>query len=274
MNPGELSGIHSMDFELYRLAAGVSKSMLDKLAHPYTPAHLRAYLDEPQPEPTEAQRFGTILHRALLEPDTMKDAFAVRPDGMDLRTKTGKDWKAEQGDRPILSSDQSKAIERSVASVWKHPKAKQLLKGAQFERCLFAKDSHGTLRKGRLDVVPSGGNVLPDVKTCASAAPEDFEKSISEYRYFVQAAFYIDLCKLLGMELERFVFICVEKAAPFCVALHSLDPQVIDIGRKLYQRDLTVYRRCVETGEWPGYPEDIGQVSLPTWAMKQLENIV
>ncbi len=272
MSEHTLNGIVDMTHDAYLLAQGVSKSMLDKLAHPKTPAHLRAYLDEPQPEPTDAQTFGTILHSALLIPDSLS-AVAVKPEGLDMRTKLGKDWAAAQGDKTIVSSDRMTAIKRMVDNVWAHPVAKRLLAGSDFERSLFATDGNGTLRKGRLDVLTKAGNILPDVKTCESAAPEDFEKSIFQYRYFVQAPYYLDLCDLIGIKKEHFVFIAVEKTPPYCVAVHELDPLIVEAGRKTYQRDLTVYRQCVESGIWPGYPPEVGIVSVPMWARKALEEM-
>jgi len=266
-------GIHSLDFAAYKSAAGVSKSVLDKIAPPKTPAHCRWYLDNPDVgDPTPAQVFGTIFHRACLEPDTMKGAFAVKPDGMNLATKEGKAWKAEQGDKAILSADDANGIERGVAALWAHPQTARLLRGAQFERSLFAKDKAGTLRKGRLDALTEG-NAIPDVKTCESAALDDFERSILKYRYHVQAAYYLDLCALLGIEKQAFVFLCVEKSPPFAVAVYSLDADVIDLGRREYKRDLALFRQCEESGQWPGYSESIELISVPPWARKQLENL-
>lgn len=265
-------GIHSMAFEQYVAADGISKSMLDYLAHPYTPAHLRAHLDEPRSEPTEAQLIGTITHRAIFEPDTMVGAFWVKPEGMKFTTKEGKKWQDDHQDRQIVSADTAEKIRRMVQSVWAHPIAKRLLTGSSFERSLFAKDEHGTLRKARLDVLTASGNMLPDLKTCDSAAPEDFEKTAWNYRYHVQAAYYLDICALLGIEREKFLFICVEKAAPYCVAVHEMHPILVEHGRKTYQRDLALYRQCVETGEWPGYPTDVHKIAAPAWAMKEIEN--
>ncbi len=259
-----------MTHDAYLLAQGVSKSMLDRLAWPKTPAHLRAYLDEPPEEPTDAMKFGSVLHAALLQPETLA-AVAVRPEGLDLRTKAGKEWAEAQDGKTVVTADRMKSIQRMVDNVWKHPIAKRLLTGSDCERSIFAADGNGTLRKGRLDVLTKAGNILPDVKTCESAAPDDFEKSVVNYRYHVQAAYYLDLCELIGIKREKFCFICVEKSAPYCVAVHELDELVIEWGRKLYQRDLTLYRQCLESGVWPGYPPEVGIIGVPQWARKEME---
>src|SRR5687768_6081752 len=103
-------GIHSQSYAAYKAAGGVSKSMLDHLAHPKTPAHLKAYLDGVE-IPTEAQIFGQLTHRVLLEPDTVKGAFAIKPEGMKLSIKEGMKWKEEQGGLPIVSFNDARAVD-------------------------------------------------------------------------------------------------------------------------------------------------------------------
>lgn len=262
-------GIYSIAAERYHAAAGVSKSMLDILAEK-TPAHLIAYLNGEREE-TEAMRFGTILHRALLEPDTYKDAFHVKPEGMRFSTKAGMEWQAAHADKPCLTTDSATAIERMVSAVHTHPFAKRLLAGALPEQSLFVEDSHGTLRKSRLDALTKG-NVIPDIKTTESANLENFERSISRYRLHVQAAYYLDNCNLAGIDKQGFFFICVEKSAPYAVRCLQLMPEVIEFGRTLYQRDLQVYRNCLETDRWPAYEDTYAECALPTWEMKQLES--
>lgn len=272
MSEHTYKGIHDLKEDEYHRAAGVSKSMLDQLAWPKTAAHLRAYMDEPRKEPTDAMIFGSAVHAYLLQPDRT-GVFAVRPEGLDLRTKTGKEWARANEDRIVITSDQNKAIQRMVSNVWAHPVAKRLLAGGEYERSLFAEDENGILRRGRLDVLTKAGSVLPDLKTCESAAADDFEKAVANYRYSVQGAYYLDLCALLGIEREHFFFICVEKTPPYCVAVYQLDPMVIEYGRKLYKRDLMIYRQCIETGVWPGYPTDVSIIGLPKWMQKELESL-
>lgn len=263
-------GIYSIAAERYHAAAGVSKSMLDVLAEK-TPAHLQAYLSGEAKEETDAMRFGTIVHRALLEPDTFKEGFHVKPEKMNFATKAGQEWRDAHADRPIISTESSVAIEKMVSAVHTHPFAKRLLAGAEREQSLFVEDGSGILRKSRLDVLTKG-NVIPDLKTVESANLEAFERSISRYRYHVQAAYYLDNCNLSAIDKHSFLFICVEKSPPFSVRCLQLMPQVIECGRRLYQRDLQIYRNCLETGLWPAWGEGYEDCGLNAWEMKQLEN--
>lgn len=261
-----------MAAERYHAAAGCSKSMLDVLADG-TPAHLQAYLQGEGREETPAMVFGTILHRALLEPDTYQGAFHVRPEGMKFNTKSGIEWQAEHTDKPILGSDQSDAIAAMVSSVHTHPFAKRLLAGAQPEQSIFVEDGEGTMRKSRLDALTKG-NVIPDIKTTESASLENFERSISRYRLHVQAAYYLDNCNLAGIDKQSFFFICVEKTPPYAVRCLQLMAEVIEYGRILYRRDLQIYRNCVESGAWPAWEDSYTEAGLPSWEMRQLEQAV
>lgn len=270
-----MNGILSMPAEQYRSAAGVSKSMLDDIAPPKTPAHFWAeHVGKTivEKEPTPAQALGTLVHRCILEPDTMTDAFHVKPDGMTSTTKEGKAWRDEHQDRPIITADVAGYITDMRDAVHAHPKARALIAGGKTEQSLFCEDANGVLRKARLDVL-SAGNIIPDLKTCASAAAEDMEASNGDYRYFVQAAYYIDLCQLLGIDKEAFCTICVEKEPPHLVAVYSIPQWLIDAGRVCYRRDMALYRHCVETGEWSGYGNSIMELGVRPWLQKQLEQI-
>lgn len=264
------NGIHSMSWEQYQAATGVSNSML-KILSSRTPLHLKTWMIGDKPEATAAMRFGTLVHRAIFEPDTVKDAFYTKPDGMKFTTKDGKAWQDEHNDRPIIAAEDAFSIMKMISAVHAHPIASRLLVNARFEASIFAEDGEGTLRKARADILPAGGNMLPDLKTCDSASPDDFTKAIGQYGYYRQAAYYLDICALCGMEFSAFVLIAVEKSAPYAVACYQIEPMAVQLGRAQYQRDLVIYRECEASGKWPGYPERLSALSVPTWMQRELE---
>ena len=267
----ENATIQTLSFEQYQSAEGVSNSMLS-IIRERTPLHLWSYLNSPKPESTPAQRFGQLLHSFLLQPDTMEDAFHIKPDGFDGRTTKGKAWMDEHQGKPILAAAEVVQIGAMVASVHRHPSAKRLLGNAAYEQSVFVDDGNGTRRKLRPDVLPNAGDYLPDVKTCESAHPDDFAKAIANYGWYRQAAYYLDGCALAGREFRAFVFIAIEKTPPYAVACHVLDPIAVDLGRLHYEKDLQTYRDCLVSGFWPGYPDLPRGIELPGWMAKELEN--
>jgi exodeoxyribonuclease VIII len=145
------------------------------------------------------------------------------------------------------------------------------LDNARTEVSLFANGEDGVLRKARIDALPEGGNVIVDIKSCQSADPDLMAKSVASYRYDVQAAYYLDLCQLLGLDKTEFLFVCVEKQPPYAVAVYALDQQAIEWGRKQYQRDLAAVKHCMAEDHWPSFTTDITTLGLPAWAAKQAE---
>jgi len=268
-------GIYSITSEQYHAADGVSRSMLEWLTPPKTPAHFKAkYIDKLIPnEETPALELGSLTHRCVLESETMDGAFHVRPADMSFTTKEGKAWREAHADKPILFAEQAEAMAGMRDSVWAHPKAAAILKGADFERSAFAEDN-GLLVKARLDALPKAGNVIADIKTCEKADLESVEKSMLKYGYFRQAAFYLHVANLCGLGRSFFVFIFVEKTPPYAVACYTPCDTILEAGRMMIARDLQLLRNCRETNRWPGYSTNIEPCALPAFAMKQLEQIV
>ncbi len=68
-----------------------------------------------------------------------------------------------------------------------------------------------------------------------------------------------------GKRPEQFLFLCVEKRAPYAVAVYAADAEMIQIGAEAAARDLEVLATCKAAGAWPGYSDQIETISLPPW---------
>ena len=105
-----------------------------------------------------------------------------------------------------------------------------------------------------------------DVKTTQDASPREFAKSIANFGYHVQAAYYLDICNDLGMDKKCFIIVAVESAPPHGVGIYQLSTEAIETGRKLYRKWLEILAECIEKDEWLGYPEKFNVIDLPGWA--------
>jgi hypothetical protein len=77
---------------------------------------------------------------------------------------------------------------------------------------------------------------------------------------------------LLGQERDVFIFICVESEYPFLVACYPIDVLSIEIGQKIYRGALAKLKECMQTGVYPGYPEDLETYcGLPIWSQLMKE---
>jgi len=104
-----------------------------------------------------------------------------------------------------------------------------------------------------------------DLKTTEDASP-GFRKSIANFRYHVQAAWYLDgVERATGRRPEQFLFVCVEKRAPYACAVYAADAEMIEAGAKQTRMDLDKLAECKASNSWPGYSNQIETISLPAW---------
>jgi hypothetical protein len=92
----------------YRAQTAIAGSDAKHILAPKTPAHYAAHMaGESKREPSKAMLLGTMAHLAVLEPSKLDTAFVERPEGIDLRTKLGKEWKESVGTMPVLDQDEA-----------------------------------------------------------------------------------------------------------------------------------------------------------------------
>lgn len=256
----------------YHSGEGVSKSDLDLIHH--CPLKYRYSKDNPTIK-TPASEFGSMVHKLILEPDDFGKEYAVAPN-CDRRTKAGKEmyevFSEALGEREAVSETDYECALSMRKAILDNPRAAALLDGGETETSYYWNDENmGALCKCRPDKVNM--NYIIDLKTTADASPEAFAKSVWNYRYHVQAAWYLDgYEKATGIKPDGFIFIAVEKAPPYATSVYVCDDVVLDVGRAEAADDLRIYCECTESGNWYGYggaDEKIMPISLPYWAAKK-----
>lgn len=267
----------SLPAERYHAIQAMSAGGLKRMRK--SPAHffgLQMSPDRPPDDPTPAMINGTLVHCALFEPDQVAFRYSIRPADLDGRTAAGKLWlsEARQCGREVITVDQYAAALRQAEAVRGIPDVAALLSEGQPEVSAFWIDeATGELCKCRPDwVSPAGdGVILVDGKTTIDASPEGFARSMWNFDYWLQAAWYSDGYELAtGKPVHGFVFACVESSWPHAAAAYMLDDDVLDKARAENRRLLNIYAECKRTGDWPGYPAEILPITLPRWALKEI----
>lgn len=255
-----------MEFRDYQKIEAVNASSLKVLALK-SPLHYLYAMTHPQPE-TDAMRFGTAVHAAVLEPDKFATAYTVRPDDMDYRTKAGKDWREEQiaNGRLILTADDNDRIIQMRDSIMSHPRCRSIIEGATVETTIRWQDEEtGVLCKGRIDIV--NGGILADLKTTKDIRSRKFVYSTLDFGYALSMAFYHDGLIANGIDIDEVFLIAIETAAPFDCAPYQLDDEWLELGRAQYRDALVLLKRCQERNEWPGMCPESAYLPFPKWAV-------
>jgi exodeoxyribonuclease VIII len=263
--------IPGIPIEEYHRHGSVSKSQIDQFAK--SPAHYLASLTTPRKE-TDAMKIGSLFHTMVLEPE--KSNFVVGPDV----NKNTKEWKAFKADaeasgQTIIDQATLDMLNGMVESVKSHPAARALLNGPGIaEGSAFWHDERsGELCRCRPDFYLQDLGIIVDLKSTEDASPKEFARSIAKYNYHMQSAYYQDGVEAAtGDFIKGFVFVAVEKKAPYAVAVYQLDMQGVEAGRVEYQRLLLDLADCKSSGKFPAYSDRIETISLPAWAAKEIFN--
>ena len=229
-----------------------------------SPPHYQAWL-KAEEVVTPALRMGRLVHMATLEPQVFDRTVRVMPE-CDRRTKEGK--AIAEAFAATLRPDEECVKQDEMNLILSIAESAQVgiervcsgTTGARLKENGIFSTYQGIEIKGRPDLVVDGELVL-DVKTTTSASVDDFARDVWKYRYFLQAAWYLQLtgCK-------RFFFVAVEKEPPYAHAVYELDEESLEMGRALMKSVCTTFRECSRFGEWPSYPPAPQVISLPKWA--------
>jgi len=263
MKPGIYSGISNAD---YHRDPALGSTSLKTLAT-RTPAHYQH--DKTHPKFSDAFTLGTAAHSLILEDDASGVEVVMAENWLTKSAKEAKSAALAEGKQPLLLKEWAQ-VQAMRDAVMAHPIARDLLTGHKAEESVFW-DEDGLTLKCRPDAWKPG--MLVDLKTTINADPNEFGKTAHNFGYHQSAAHYIDGVKAATSEELPFHFVLVEKTAPYFVSVVELDIEAVNIGRQLNDRAKRIYRECVETNTWPGYP-NADLVSLPMWAIYQAEEIL
>lgn len=218
--------------------------------------------------------FGHAAHHLVLgigEPIVPVDAENWRTKA----ARVARDEAYEDGAVPLLAAEYQ-TVQDMAAALRADPIASALLDPANGdpEQSLFWRDDHtGIWRRARLDWlarrVEGRRLIIADYKTTTSVDPAALSRVMHTYGYHQQAAWYVDAVVALGLpgDLEpAFVLIFQAKTPPYLITIVQPDPPALRIGRERNAVALDIYRRCVESGVWPGHADGVISLALPIWA--------
>lgn len=235
-------------------------------------------------DPNKNYDFGHAAHKMVLGKGSRLAMLDPKVCGHTADGKLAKvpsatsEWKAaaakarREGKLPIAKSDMEKA-QTMAGRVFQHRTAARLLAEGRAEHSIYwHDDATGVRLRARPDFISEGLGrpVCDDYKTATSASPRQFQRAVFDYGYHMQQAFYEDALAEIGIVGAGFLFIVQSKNAPYTVSVCSIDPEVVELGRRQNRAAIELFARCMEQDRWPGY-DGIQAVGMAGWAVKQIE---
>lgn len=255
----------------------LNNSLIDPLLY-QSPLHvatrhprLKGGIEEARKE-TQEMCLGSVVHRLALGQG--KDYSVI--DAESFRTKdarAARDEAVAAGKVPILAHTYENA--QAMA-----PKVRQhlndVLMGEDFlpEVVIAWKiaTKHGEIwARAMIDAWCPSLKMAVDLKTSTDASAAAVEKKMAREGNDTQAAWYAaGLAHLIGKPGEvRFVYLYVEKDAPYASQPFELDEAWRSSAWDLCEEAATTFAYCLKRNEWPGYSRNPVLLTPPDWLIRE-----
>ena len=267
---GIYNGISDEDYhgDLSSLSSSAARALLTM-----PPARWKWERDHGQ-KPSKAFDLGHGVHSLALGSGPGIVVPTDPASGLPYETWQTKDSKAQvaaaraAGVVPLklAEAEQAEAMANALRA---HPLVGRLLADGQPELSLWWEDpATGVRLRARPDWLRylSGEPVMVDVKSTEDASPAAVRKTVEAYGYHMQDPFYSEGLVALTGEAPDFLFAFVEKKPPYLVAVYRVSDDDRALGHSRNRRAIELYAKCADSDDWPGYPPEIQEVTLPPWA--------
>lgn len=295
--------------EAYHQGPGISSSDIKEVVD----GTLASWIEKKSSNklPTESQLKGSAIHTYLLERDQFwlryceESEYPLAP----LRTtKEGKEtfakWQEETGNvgtklesdewkaayvawafpefkKEVISKKNLEMLEQIEKSVKTHEELSLILEGGDSEVSYFwIDDETDILCKARADKLNYDFPCIPDLKSCMDASPDAFESNITNYNYYVSAYWYLwGAKKVFNHDFVNFVYVPIEKEAPYQATLYITDEGSLSLGEGLARAGLLLfsdYFNAIKADKkvWLGHSKEIKSIGVKSWAFNKLSQVI
>jgi hypothetical protein len=204
---------------------------------------------------TASMGLGTAIHMAVLEPAKFLETYICPPFGKNATEA----FKTANAGKEVLSyTDYQKCLD-SAAEVKKACKTNALLKTlfeteCDIEKPFFWQDRRTEMDcKAKMDMVAKNGTFILDIKTCQSAANDQFPRDFRKYGYALQAAFYLaghsantlpNVSEMGVIVPPDYYILAIESSSPHNICLYKVSEDSIIEGTKKYNEIMRMIYLC------------------------------
>jgi len=199
-----------------------------------SPAHIVEYwLGDFQP--TKQMRIGSIWHKLSLSQPIKKDEY---------------------------KKDEYELAETMQLILQKHELGASIIKqGGKEKKIIFTDPDFDFPSIAIPDVrIPELG-IMADLKSAADVSFYPFRKSIYFFKYHWQGWWYLRSGNAVDPgRYHTFLIIAQETKPPYGVMVYKLSDKMLMDAEDQVRPLLSLFKTCLDTGEWPQYPEKIIEI--------------
>ena len=252
----------------FRLSYSTLKSVLSSPANFY--CTIMEKLTRTEQEPTPAQRFGTLIHTLVLEPETFEGKYVV---GKKFgRTKAEQEEKAlfaEQNAGKIVLTDEEFEKAQMILSSGSD-ELNRMREQLSYAELVIQKDIEDLRFKTIIDGLSLDHGTIFEVKTTSDVDADKLLSSFYNYKYTMQAALYKRMVREFHGVDPVFEYVVVQTVAPYKVYMLPAADRYIAYGEKQLADAISEFKMVRAMGNW-GDGWNLKALDLPSWAVKQQE---
>jgi hypothetical protein len=234
----------------------------------------RTYIlrDIPRRKPGGVEQ-GLALDAYLTEgPDAYASRFAVRPPGIDGRTKEGKAWLASVDGKVVLSAEDEAILMDAVAAVRSHPLWPEIEACAAQVTVRRESSTLGIGLQSRPDWLNALRGVLFDLKKTRDLA--SFGRQSIDLGYHLQAAVAGWCLAGDGIGLEHAYLVAVEWERGARCRVYEIPHEALDAGDRLMRSTASEIARRIQDDDWTDHPPTTAEpLPIPEWMRRNMESI-
>lgn len=275
-NPGIY---YDVPFSEYLKWEAFSKSMIGSILK--SPMHLKD--KENRPLSGASIEFGNQVEDWLLEKETFWNKYVLLPNEyedskgnikpftlMSSKCRQIKENYERMG-LQVVTPDKIFILEEIESKVNLNYTAKNYLSGTPQVSVVWQDEETGVICKGRYDVLNEDS--IADLKTTKDASISKFRKDMMQLNYHCQAWMYQESwAKHNNGEILPFIFVVIENCSPYGIITYAIREDSLEVGKHKARQAMQVYKNCVETGIWNGYPEEVIDIDIPEYAIHKALN--
>lgn len=252
-----------MTFEEYQAIDAINASAI-KVGAASSMLHMRYAMTHKQSNHTPSMRWGSLVHKSVLEPLEFSKLVSVWQGGR----RFGKEWdlfNASNDPEWVVNSDEFAGLMAISNAVHAVSLAHKLIETSRHEVTLQWNGSGYGAAKARLDGLTNEGAVV-ELKTTSKI--KDFPNQFVRLGYDIQCGWYAEGVRMTSeKKINRRVWLIVaESVEPYDVAVYSVPVNALNSGLQKAVEIATQYRVCETTDTWPGVQQEQGsQLQMPAW---------
>ncbi|MFZ5104350.1 PD-(D/E)XK nuclease-like domain-containing protein [Enterobacter roggenkampii] len=221
---------------------------------------------------SKSAHIGSAIHAALLEPDKYKEFYSLN---QHISSRNSIEYKKLAATIPtelILVGNEVETVQRMYESSRLNDDFMDYMNTKGFsEVSMFAEcPETGLMLKCRFDRLSDTLSYPLDVKSCRDASERGFSNAFGQYKYHIQAAFYLYVLKLAtGIEYNQFAFFAIENSPPYRNCVYYIGEESLELGyREMFAAlDKLVACKEDESMKYEGIVLPSNEINVPAYLL-------